>query len=55
MSSISFRTENGIFDGEIMLYVNDTRHLDLLISKLEKVEGVVKVARFDSATINRQH
>ncbi|CAN5164617.1 RelA/SpoT family protein [soil metagenome] len=55
MSSISFRTENGIFDGEIMLYVNDTRHLDLLISKLEKVEGVVKVARFDSATISRQH
>ncbi len=51
MSSISFRTEQGIFDGEIMLYVNDTRHLDLLISKLEKVEGVVKVARFDSATI----
>ena len=53
MSSISFRTEHGIFEGEIMLYVNDTRHLDLLISKLEKVEGVVKVARFDSATINR--
>ena len=53
MSSIAFRTEQGIFEGEIMLYVNDTRHLDLLISKLEKVEGVVKVARFDSATINR--
>ncbi len=51
MSSIAFRTEQGIFEGEIMLYVNDTRHLDLLISKLEKVEGVVKVARFDSATI----
>ncbi len=53
MSSISFRTEQGIFEGEIMLYVNDTRHLDLLISKLEKVEGVVKVARFDSNTINK--
>ncbi len=53
MSSIAFRTEQGIFEGEIMLYVNDTRHLDLLISKLEKVEGVVKVARFDSTTINR--
>jgi guanosine-3',5'-bis(diphosphate) 3'-pyrophosphohydrolase len=51
MSSIAFRTEQGIFEGEIMLYVNDTRHLDLLISKLEKVEGVVKVARFDSSTI----
>jgi GTP diphosphokinase / guanosine-3',5'-bis(diphosphate) 3'-diphosphatase len=48
MSSISFRSDKGIFDGEIMLYVNDTRHLDLLIGKLEKVEGVVKVYRFDS-------
>lgn len=53
MSSISFRTEQGIFEGEIMLYVNDTRHLDLLISKLEKVEGVVKVARFDSTNISK--
>jgi len=53
MSSLSFNTDEGIFNGEIMLYVNDTRHLDLLISKLEKVEGVVKVARFDSATISR--
>jgi len=51
MSSISFRTDSGIFEGEIMLYVNDTRHLDFLIKKLEKVEGVVKVSRFDSATM----
>jgi guanosine-3',5'-bis(diphosphate) 3'-pyrophosphohydrolase len=55
MSSLLFNTEEGIFNGEIMLYVNDTRHLDLLISKLEKVEGVVQVSRFDSATINRTH
>jgi guanosine-3',5'-bis(diphosphate) 3'-pyrophosphohydrolase len=54
MSSLMFSSDEGIFNGEIMLYVNDTRHLDLLISKLEKVEGVVKVARFDSATINRE-
>ncbi len=54
MSSLSFRTDHGIFNGEIMLYVNDTRHLDFLISKLEKVEGVVKVSRFDSATIQQQ-
>lgn len=51
MSSISFRTDNGIFTGEIMLYVNDTRHLDLLIKKLEKVEGVVTANRFDSKNI----
>ena len=48
MSSISFRTDAGIFEGEIMLYVNDTRHLELLIGKLEKVEGMVRVSRFDS-------
>ncbi|MBX2901794.1 MAG: bifunctional (p)ppGpp synthetase/guanosine-3',5'-bis(diphosphate) 3'-pyrophosphohydrolase [Cyclobacteriaceae bacterium] len=48
MSSLSFKTDQGIFSGEIMLYVNDTRHLEMLIDKLEKVEGVVKVTRFDS-------
>jgi len=48
MSSLSFKTDQGIFSGEIMLYVNDTRHLEMLIEKLEKVEGVVKVTRFDS-------
>jgi GTP diphosphokinase / guanosine-3',5'-bis(diphosphate) 3'-diphosphatase len=48
MSSLSFKTDHGIFNGEIMLYVNDTRHLEMLISKLEKVEGVVQVNRFDS-------
>lgn len=52
MSSISFKTDSGIFTGEIMLYVNDTRHLDFLISKLEKVEGVVTVNRFDSRNID---
>ncbi len=48
MSSLSFKSDQGIFSGEIMLYVNDTRHLEMLITKLEKVEGVVKVSRFDS-------
>ena len=48
MSSLSFKTDHGIFNGEIMLYVNDTRHLEMLIQKLEKVEGVVQVNRFDS-------
>lgn len=48
MSSMSFHTDSGIFEGEIMLYVNDTRHLEQLINKLEKVEGVVKVSRFNS-------
>ena len=48
MSSMSIHTDSGIFEGEIMLYVNDTRHLEQLIQKLEQVEGLVKVRRFDS-------
>jgi GTP pyrophosphokinase len=48
MRSMSIFTDNGIFEGEIMLYVHDTRHLEQLIGKLEHVEGVVKVSRFDS-------
>lgn len=48
MRSMSIDTDSGIFAGEIMLYVNDTHHLDVLISNLNKVEGVVKVSRFES-------
>lgn len=47
MRSMSIETDTGIFEGTIMLYVNDTRHLDKLIEKLEIVEGVEKVNRFD--------
>lgn len=47
MRSITIDTDTGIFDGKISLYVNDTIHLELLINKLEKVSGVVKVSRFD--------
>lgn len=45
MRSLSINTEGGIFEGMIRLYVEDTRHLDTLVKKLEKVNGVVKVSR----------
>jgi GTP pyrophosphokinase len=48
MSSMSIHTDSGIFEGEIMLYVNDTRHLEQLINKMKEVEGVIKASRFDS-------
>jgi len=47
MRSISIDTDTGIFEGKIMLYVNDTIHLDQLIQKLEIVDGVEKVTRFN--------
>jgi len=47
MRSISIDTETGIFDGNIRLYINNTSHLDELITKLEKVDGVMRVTRFE--------
>jgi GTP pyrophosphokinase len=46
--SVSIDTDSGIFEGRIMLYINDTIHLELLINKLRKVNGIVKVIRFDT-------
>jgi GTP pyrophosphokinase len=45
MRSISFETNDGIFEGTIMVFVQDTNHLTELIKKLKKVLGVVKVFR----------
>jgi GTP pyrophosphokinase len=47
--SITVDSDNGIFEGTIMVYVNDTHHLDNLIKKLKLIKGVTSVTRFDSA------
>ena len=49
MRSITVDSDNGIFEGSIMVYVNDTEHLDNLIKKLKMVNGVTSVSRFDTA------
>lgn len=48
MRSITVDSDNGIFEGSIMVYVNDTEHLENLIKKLKTVKGVTGVHRFDS-------
>lgn len=48
MRSISFDTNGGIFEGTIMVFVNDTNHLTELMKKLKKVNGVLNVMRIDS-------
>lgn len=45
MQSISIETDGGIFEGTLKLYVHDTRHLELLMKKLENVSGVRRVTR----------
>ncbi|WP_316811062.1 bifunctional (p)ppGpp synthetase/guanosine-3',5'-bis(diphosphate) 3'-pyrophosphohydrolase [Pedobacter heparinus] len=48
MRSITVDTDNGIFDGSIMIFVNDKEHLDNLIENLLEVKGVTGVTRFDA-------
>ena len=47
MRSITIDSDAGIFEGTIKLYVNNTEHLEQLISNLNQVEGILKVSRFD--------
>ncbi len=48
MKSISFETDDGIFEGRIRVLVYDTEHLELLMRKFEEVEGVQRVSRWDT-------
>lgn len=45
MKSIGFESNDGIFEGKIMLYVYDTEHLDQLILKFEQIDGIKAVER----------
>ncbi|MFO8235943.1 MAG: RelA/SpoT family protein [Bacteroidales bacterium] len=47
MRSISFDSNDGIFEGFINLYVEDTKHLEALIRKLKKEKAIIKVTRMD--------
>jgi len=43
--NIHLDTHDGTFEGELMVYINDTQHLNSLIRKLKKVNGIQKVSR----------
>lgn len=45
MKSISFETNDGIFEGNMKVLVYDTEHLNQLMRKFEQVEGVQRVIR----------
>jgi GTP diphosphokinase / guanosine-3',5'-bis(diphosphate) 3'-diphosphatase len=47
MRSINFDTDDGLFEGTIMIYVHDTKHLNHLIANLKKVKGINRVERID--------
>lgn len=45
MKAISFESNDGVFDGKVSVFVYDTDHLNSLMAKLRKVEGVLTVSR----------
>ena len=47
MRSLSFDTDDGIFEGKIMVYVHNTQQLDMLIDELKKQSGVLSVSRIE--------
>ena len=47
MRSISIDSNDGVFDGTIMLFVHNTDHLTTLMKQLEKVNGILTVHRID--------
>lgn len=47
MKSINIDTVDGKFEGSIELYIYDTSHLESLMQKIKRVEGVYSVDRHD--------
>ncbi|MCS7082881.1 MAG: bifunctional (p)ppGpp synthetase/guanosine-3',5'-bis(diphosphate) 3'-pyrophosphohydrolase [Bacteroidetes bacterium] len=45
--SINIDTQDGMFDGTIILYVHDLDHLNRLIERLRRIPGVYSVTRFE--------
>lgn len=48
MKSISFESNDGIFEGRIKVMVYDTDHLEQLTRKFQEVDGVQRVTRWDT-------
>ncbi len=48
---VHIQSHDGIFEGQISLYVKDTRDLKMVMDKVGKVKGVEKVHRLESANM----
>ncbi len=47
MKSINVNSDGGMFDGIITAYVNDLNHLEEIIKRLEKIDGIKTVMRYE--------
>ena len=46
--SITVDSNEGIFEGSVMIYVKDTEHLEALIDTILQIKGITGVTRFDA-------
>ncbi|MBM4168197.1 MAG: bifunctional (p)ppGpp synthetase/guanosine-3',5'-bis(diphosphate) 3'-pyrophosphohydrolase [Ignavibacteria bacterium] len=51
--SVNMDSHGDVFDGQIILYVKNTDHLEKIVEKLRKVEGVIQVERFSGHGLRR--
>lgn len=49
--SITISSNEGIFEGSIMIFVHSTEHLERLIKTLKNIKGITSINRFDSAEV----
>ena len=47
MKSINVSSEGGMFEGILTIYVSDLKHLENIIHKLERVDGIKNVIRYE--------
>lgn len=45
--SITISSDDGVFEGTLVVYVNDLDHLRRLIDRLKKIDGIHGVYRFE--------
>jgi guanosine-3',5'-bis(diphosphate) 3'-pyrophosphohydrolase len=50
LQSMSFDTDNGLFNGKLKLTVKDTAHLSSLMTRLTNIRGVYQVNRVEKVT-----
>jgi GTP pyrophosphokinase len=48
MRAFSMQSSNGMFEGRIQVYVSDTKHLEMLLYRLNKIKGIQKAIRVNS-------
>lgn len=47
MKSINVTSEGGMFEGILTIYINDLKHLEKIIKRLERVDGIKTVLRYE--------